>query len=56
MFTAQFTAATRTQSATVCTAYIRNGAYCDWSTPVPVSGKKEARKVAAALGATPWNF
>lgn len=22
----------------------------------PVSGKREARMVAAALGATPWNF
>ena len=28
----------------------------DWLDTVPVSGKREARKLAVARGATPWNF
>ena len=27
-----------------------------WLCQIPVSGKREARKVAAAHNATPWNF
>lgn len=27
-----------------------------WGDVVPVTGKREARKLCAANGATPWNF
>ena len=27
-----------------------------WGETLPVTGKREARKLATTLGATPWNF
>jgi hypothetical protein len=30
--------------------------YRNWLDTVPVAGKREARKLAVARGATPWNF
>ena len=41
---------------TVCLAVTTNGRR-DWTEQrIPVSGKREARKLAAERGATPWNF
>ena len=40
---------------TVCIALTING-YRNWLDTVPVTGKREARKIAIARGATPWNF
>jgi hypothetical protein len=40
---------------TVCFSLTING-YRNWLDTVPVAGKREARKLAVARGATPWNF
>ena len=40
---------------TVCFSLTING-YRNWLDTVPVTGKREARKLAVARGATPWNF
>jgi hypothetical protein len=40
---------------TVCFVLTING-YRNWLDTVAVAGKREARKLAVARGATPWNF
>jgi hypothetical protein len=41
---------------TLCLATTTNGQRAWLVVGIKVAGKREARKVAAAHGATPWNF
>jgi hypothetical protein len=53
MIEAHYTAG---KQPTLCLAVTANGRR-DWiANRIPVSGKREARKLAAERGATPWNF
>tara|TARA_R110002126_G_scaffold56376_1_gene150644 strand:- start:88 stop:258 length:171 start_codon:yes stop_codon:yes gene_type:complete len=54
-FEAHYTNPSKTRSATVALATTVNGRRA-WLETVNVSGKAEARKLALAAGATPWNF
>ena len=44
------------QQPTLCIAVTTNGQRAWLAVGIRVGGKREARKVAAAYGATPWNF
>ena len=52
---AEYTNGTKKQSAYVDINRIENGQRFHVSSHA-VSGKREARKLAGSLGATPWNF
>lgn len=53
MIEAHYTAG---KQATLCIAQTVNGQRNWTQERIPVAGKREARKLAATLGATPWNF
>lgn len=55
MLEAHYTNGSKTRPAKLDLALTVNGRR-DWLSSSPVSGKAEARKLAKAAGATPWNF
>jgi hypothetical protein len=55
MIEAHYTNGTKTRSATLTFAFRSNGLRI-WEADQPVAGKAQARKLAKAAGATPWNF
>lgn len=52
---AHFTQKTSTRPAELAFAITKNGTRV-WTVRVLVTGKREARALAVAAGATPWNF
>ena len=56
MLTAQFTAATKRHPATLDIVAIVNGQRDYRLIGIKVSGKREARQIAAQHAAKPWNF
>ena len=52
---AHYTNGSKTRPAKLDLALTVNGRRA-WLSSSPVSGKAEARKLAKAAGATPWNF
>jgi hypothetical protein len=52
---AHFTSGSLSRPAQLALARTENGRR-DWISRQPVNGKAEARKLAKAAGATPWNF
>lgn len=55
IFAAEFTNGTKRHPATLSFTSIANGRRTYLET-MPVSGKREARAIAVARGAQPWNF
>ena len=55
MFEAHFTSGSKTCPAELAIAHTANGVRV-WMSRQAVAGKAEARKLAKAHGATPWNF
>ena len=55
MLEAHYTNGSKTRPAKLDLALTVNGRRA-WLSSSPVSGKAEARKLAHAAGATPWNF
>ena len=55
MTEAHYTNGTKTRSATLTFAVTSNG-FRVWEADQPVTGKAQARRIAKAAGATPWNF
>lgn len=48
---------TKTRSGAVLTIYeISDGRRRNFREAIPVSGRREARSIAVAAGASPWNF
>jgi hypothetical protein len=53
---AEYTNGSKTLPAKLDIVEIVGGERVNRRTPFSVSGKREAREIAKALGATPWNF
>jgi hypothetical protein len=53
---AEYTNGSKTRPAKLDIVEIVGGERVNRRTPFSVSGKREARDIAKALGATPWNF
>ena len=55
MIEAHFTNGSKARAAELAIARTENG-HREWLSRQTVAGKTEARKLAKAAGATPWNF
>jgi hypothetical protein len=56
MVEAHFTNGSKARSATLAFARTTITGHRQWLSSQPVTGKAEARKLAKAAAATPWNF